>query len=1119
MKNSTTRRKFIRNTSVTATGLFVASAAGTNPLKLKELAVGCAPNKSYQLFGSVGSVKSGNWSDPATWGGRVPATSDTPLINAGHVVIFDVASATVAGVNINSGGTLEFAASKTVTLQSNKNVLVQGTLKMRPSSANYIHTLRFIGINENNFVGGGMDPIASDVGLWVMAAGKLELVGVEKTSWTRVTDTVAAGSSSFNLTNTPKGWASGDEIVLVPTTTPEQNSLDYDTVRMKLVDRYRHNFEKRTITSISGSSVRVDSGFTYNTHLKVTCPDGPTWTPEILNLNRNVRIEGTPTGRSHIMIRSTVPQTIQNVALRYLGPRKNQKTNRTDMIAGRYALHFHHCYFGSVGSQVTGNIVYECGNHAYVPHISHGINMSNNVVYDCIEAGFWWDHEEMTHYTTWNNNLLALNYYIPGSADMTASKTRTTSGGMLLGMGDNNVANGNVAVYCGLGYVKAKGAFIWEADNEGVWEFNNNLVHSNHIGVRVWQNTANNHTIFNLHAYNNIQHLFHGAYTNPYTYRDAVFYNGEVEVKGSSYNSNGVRFETSKFIQLGNRPHAVNVLRSAVPSAEMQENLFIKCIFRGFTVAAVRNEAGGAIISGVLRNERKGVALIDCDFGGGQPWMFSYSGKDTESVTNPTGWFRIQPKSGQCQHIVKGSGSTPIIKNIAPFFPTLLGRGTGLKGEYFNDGDFKTKVFERIDPTIMFREWYKYRTFYNLPLGIHHRITGSQHSVRWTGKVQAQYTESYVFGIRGAGGFRIWVAGKLILDSPTEKFDDSQLFNSSPVPMVAGQMYDIKIEYFSKVGYTNVHAYWKCPSMEREVVIPECQLYNDEVTSTPPPKEVANQGPVANAGADLTITLPTSTVRLDGSASSDPDGSIAAYSWTMVSGPSTVSFTNAAAAITSVNNLVAGTYMFRLEVKDNKGAIASDDVKVTVNAAGNQGPVANAGADITITLPVNSTTLDGAASKDPDGKIAFYKWTKVSGPSQFIMGNASAATTSLSNLVAGTYVFRLEVKDDKGATATDDVTVTVNNNIAESTAPSDELSIIVGPNPSTTEFKFTLKTTLRGWMDCWIYDQWNKEMAVFKYKYDGFTAVVGRDWRPGTYFIVVNRGPVQRRVSIIKLPS
>ena len=43
----------------------------------------------------------------------------------------------------------------------------------------------------------------------------------------------------------------------------------------------------------------------------------------------------------------------------------------------------------------------------------------------------------------------------------------------------------------------------------------------------------------------------------------------------------------------------------------------------------------------------------------------------------------------------------------------------------------------------------------------------------------------------------------------------------------------------------------------------------------------------------------------------------------------------------------------------------------------NRPPVANAGPDQTIILPVNSVTLDGSASTDPDGTITSYKWAKI----------------------------------------------------------------------------------------------------------------------------------------------
>src|SRR5690606_19738139 len=95
-----------------------------------------------------------------------------------------------------------------------------------------------------------------------------------------------------------------------------------------------------------------------------------------------------------------------------------------------------------------------------------------------------------------------------------------------------------------------------------------------------------------------------------------------------------------------------------------------------------------------------------------------------------------------------------------------------------------------------------------------------------------------------------------------------------------------------------------------------------------------------------------------------------------------------------------------------------------VNAAPvNQPPVANAGPDRTITLPTNIATLSGSAS-DADGSIVGYLWSKVSGPS-VTLGNVNIPSLSLSDLVEGSYVFRLEVEDDNGTLDTDDVIVTV----------------------------------------------------------------------------------------------
>ena len=193
-------------------------------------------------------------------------------------------------------------------------------------------------------------------------------------------------------------------------------------------------------------------------------------------------------------------------------------------------------------------------------------------------------------------------------------------------------------------------------------------------------------------------------------------------------------------------------------------------------------------------------------------------------------------------------------------------------------------------------------------------------------------------------------------------------------------------------------------------------------TSTPP----ANQAPVANAGADKSVVLPTTTVTLTGSGS-DPDGSIVSYAWTRVSGPNTPVLGGATTTSLAVSSLVSGTYVFRLTVKDNGGLTASDDVTVQVGVSTppvNKLPVANAGPDKTITLPTNSITLNGSGT-DPDGTIVSYTWTYRNGPGAPTMAGTTTPNLTASNLKAGTYTFRLTVKDNSGATAYDQVKVVV----------------------------------------------------------------------------------------------
>lgn len=193
-----------------------------------------------------------------------------------------------------------------------------------------------------------------------------------------------------------------------------------------------------------------------------------------------------------------------------------------------------------------------------------------------------------------------------------------------------------------------------------------------------------------------------------------------------------------------------------------------------------------------------------------------------------------------------------------------------------------------------------------------------------------------------------------------------------------------------------------------------------------------NVPPTANAGTDQTIILPTNSGVLNGSASSDPDGTIATYLWSKTSGPSTFTIANSAIASTTVSGLVAGTYVFTLLVTDNLGVTGSDTKTIVVNAA-NTNPTAVITADQSITLPTSSVTIADIGSFDSDGSLVGWLFSKVSGPAGSSFFSSGSSSTPVNGLVAGTYVFRLTVTDNLGGTGSATTTVTVN---AAPTVPS-----------------------------------------------------------------------------------
>jgi len=137
-----------------------------------------------------------------------------------------------------------------------------------------------------------------------------------------------------------------------------------------------------------------------------------------------------------------------------------------------------------------------------------------------------------------------------------------------------------------------------------------------------------------------------------------------------------------------------------------------------------------------------------------------------------------------------------------------------------------------------------------------------------------------------------------------------------------------------------------------------------------------NKAPVVNAGADQTITLP-STASLSGTVTDDglpnPPAAVTT-TWTKVSGPGTVTFANASARATTATFSAAGSYLLRLTASDS-ALSGSDDVAITVNAASGNGPCANLCSN-PVNISVNGSYQSGNLGT---GAVCFQTTSPVHG--------------------------------------------------------------------------------------------------------------------------------------------
>jgi RHS repeat-associated protein len=165
--------------------------------------------------------------------------------------------------------------------------------------------------------------------------------------------------------------------------------------------------------------------------------------------------------------------------------------------------------------------------------------------------------------------------------------------------------------------------------------------------------------------------------------------------------------------------------------------------------------------------------------------------------------------------------------------------GDGLTGDYYNGKNFETFALTRVDPVVNFN-WGS-----GAPAT---GVNADYFSVRWTGQIKPEHSETYTFYTTSDDGIRLWVDNTLIID---KWIDQGPTTWSGTIALQAGQLYDIKIEYYERTGGAVAKLEWQSTSQPRQVV-PQASLFSSALPDAPA-LNTANPG-------DTQVTLSWETV-------------------------------------------------------------------------------------------------------------------------------------------------------------------------------------------------------------------------------------------------------------------
>lgn len=187
-----------------------------------------------------------------------------------------------------------------------------------------------------------------------------------------------------------------------------------------------------------------------------------------------------------------------------------------------------------------------------------------------------------------------------------------------------------------------------------------------------------------------------------------------------------------------------------------------------------------------------------------------------------------------------GQASSAVIQR-APGSIAPPGSGTGLRGDYFKGTSFDALVKTRVDPMVNFL-WKEDQAVPGTGI--------NKFSVRWTGKVESRVSEPITFQTTTDDGARLWVDGKLLIDS----WESTRKPQRGQITLEAGKKVDLRFEFLEIEGAATALLQWKSKNQPEEI-IPACQLYlaekeNPTISVTTPTTTLSE----SSSGIPVTFT-------------------------------------------------------------------------------------------------------------------------------------------------------------------------------------------------------------------------------------------------------------------------